>query len=233
MELDERYKKILDLDSIYSQVSNQYPAGSETRELLDSLYVIYQAISSTVGGVIIADLQGMITFVNPALLRMFGYETKEAMIGINAADLFATNEVRRFSDLQLIISISEGRTEEFTARRKDGRTFTVEVAASSIKNMTGHLVGLMASLVNITPRKKVEEDRERLIVKLQDALEKIKTLRGIIPICASCKNIRDDKGYWHKVESYVHNHSEADFSHGICPDCARKLYPDLKLHDDK
>ena len=62
---------------------------------------------------------------------------------------------------------------------------------------------------------------------LQNALSEIKQLRGIIPICASCKKIRDDEGFWHQVESYVSAHTEASFSHGICPDCAKKLYPEL------
>jgi hypothetical protein len=69
--------------------------------------------------------------------------------------------------------------------------------------------------------------RERIIAELQNALSEIKTLRGIVPICASCKKIRDDEGYWHQVESYVRDHSEAEFSHSICPDCAKNLYPDL------
>ena len=66
---------------------------------------------------------------------------------------------------------------------------------------------------------------------LQKAMGEIKTLSGLIPICSSCKKIRDDKGYWQQVEVYVRDHSSADFSHGICPDCARKLYPELKLPD--
>jgi len=65
------------------------------------------------------------------------------------------------------------------------------------------------------------------IHELEKALSHIKTLRGIVPICASCKQIRDDEGYWHQVESYVRDHSEAEFSHSICPDCAKNLYPDL------
>ncbi len=68
--------------------------------------------------------------------------------------------------------------------------------------------------------------RENAIAELQQALAEIKTLSGIIPICASCKKIRDDKGYWSQVEKYVQERSQASFSHGICPDCARKLYPD-------
>ena len=69
--------------------------------------------------------------------------------------------------------------------------------------------------------------RERIIGELEDALAEIKTLRGIVPICTSCKKIRDDGGYWHQVESYVRDHSEAEFSHSICPECAKNLYPDL------
>ncbi len=74
--------------------------------------------------------------------------------------------------------------------------------------------------------KKAEEKQRNLVVNLSDALAKIKTLSGILPICASCKKIRDDRGYWNQVEAYVRDHSEAEFSHSICPDCAIKLYPD-------
>jgi len=63
--------------------------------------------------------------------------------------------------------------------------------------------------------------------KLEEALAKVKTLSGLLPICASCKKIRDDKGYWNQIEGYIRDHSEAQFSHGICPECAKKLYPEL------
>lgn len=62
--------------------------------------------------------------------------------------------------------------------------------------------------------------------ELQDALSKVKLLGGLLPICASCKKIRDDKGYWQQIEAYIRDHSEAEFSHGICPECARTLYPE-------
>ncbi|MDD5759108.1 MAG: response regulator [Desulfobulbaceae bacterium] len=71
-----------------------------------------------------------------------------------------------------------------------------------------------------------QAERETLLLELQAALEKVKLLSGFLPICASCKKIRDDSGYWQQIESYIRDHSEAEFSHGICPDCARKLYPD-------
>ncbi|MBU1168411.1 MAG: hypothetical protein KKD44_02495 [Proteobacteria bacterium] len=85
---------------------------------------------------------------------------------------------------------------------------------------------------DITERKKKEEDMKELVSKLHKAIEEIKTLRGILPICANCKKIRDDKGYWTQIESYIQDHLEVEFSHGICPDCAEELYPDL-LEDDK
>ena len=67
---------------------------------------------------------------------------------------------------------------------------------------------------------------------LQKTLAEVKTLRGFLPICAYCKNIRDDKGYWNKIESYIHKHSEAEFSHGICPECAKKHFPEMNLYDE-
>ena len=70
-------------------------------------------------------------------------------------------------------------------------------------------------------------EREALIARLEKALQEIKTLSGLLPICASCKSIRDEKGEWHLFEEYIKSHSEADFSHGICPACARRLYPEV------
>jgi energy-coupling factor transporter transmembrane protein EcfT len=78
---------------------------------------------------------------------------------------------------------------------------------------------------------KAAKERENIILELQDALAEVTTLRGIIPICSSCKKVRDDKGYWNQIESYIRDHSEADFTHSICPECAKELYPDLKIYD--
>lgn len=80
---------------------------------------------------------------------------------------------------------------------------------------------------DITERKTIEKEREELIADLRSAISEIKQLRGIIPICASCKNIRNDKGAWMQIEAYIQKHSEAKFSHGICPECSKKLYPEL------
>ena len=73
-----------------------------------------------------------------------------------------------------------------------------------------------------------QREKEAVIVEFQDALANVKRLSGLLPICASCKKIRDDEGYWHQVEVYIHTHTEVDFSHSICPDCTQKLYPSLR-----
>ena len=77
----------------------------------------------------------------------------------------------------------------------------------------------------IIERKRSERKMEQLIKDLKTALTNVKRLRGLIPICANCKKVRDDEGYWKEVESYIHEHSVAEFTHGICPDCMKKLYP--------
>ena len=76
-------------------------------------------------------------------------------------------------------------------------------------------------------RKEAEAEQERLICELKEALARVKALSGLLPICSSCKNIRDDKGYWNRLEVYLEEHSSATLTHGICPECARRLYPDI------
>jgi hypothetical protein len=82
----------------------------------------------------------------------------------------------------------------------------------------------------------LRKEHEELLdekVNLEKALKQIKTLHGLLPMCASCKKIRDDSGYWKQIEAYLYEHSDAKFSHGICPDCAKELYPDIKIYNDE
>lgn len=85
-------------------------------------------------------------------------------------------------------------------------------------------------VLEIEERKRTEAEKEQLIAQLQKAMQEVKVLSGFLPICASCKKIRDDSGYWSQIEEYISKHSNALFSHGICPDCVKKLYPDF--HDE-
>lgn len=192
----------------------------------DALSIVFDAINSSVGGMIITDPEGIIRFANPSFCKMFDYALSE-VVGKNAADLFSAKDVRKFSDVIALVDSSRDDTEEFIVERKEGTSFVVEVSASNVTSVAGDLVGRMASFVDISKRKEIESDREKLIKKLQEARDQIKVLRGILPICASCKKIRDDKGYWNQIESYIKEHSEAEFTHGICPDCAKKLYPEF------
>lgn len=84
----------------------------------------------------------------------------------------------------------------------------------------------------VTAHERAEQEKERLIGELQGALNEIKTLRGVVPICSSCKKIRDDQGFWNQIETYIRDHSEAEFSHGLCPDCAKTLYPGVNFPED-
>lgn len=86
----------------------------------------------------------------------------------------------------------------------------------------------LGTLTVVTKEMQAEEDREKLVHELQDALKNLKTLSGLLPICAECKKIRDDDGYWNQIETYISEHADVDFSHGICPDCASRFYQGLE-----
>ena len=80
-------------------------------------------------------------------------------------------------------------------------------------------------------RERFQIEREELIGELQKALDRVKLLSGLLPICTECKKVRDDQGYWSQIESFIRDHSEAEFTHSLCPGCAKKLYPDMDLDD--
>ena len=104
----------------------------------------------------------------------------------------------------------------------DGRYF--EGTAGKLYDSEGNVVGAIETVRDITAMKRAEQERERLISELQDALANVRTLKGLLPICSACKKIRDDKGYWTRIEAYIKRHAEVDFSHSLCPECAEKLY---------
>jgi PAS domain S-box-containing protein len=101
--------------------------------------------------------------------------------------------------------------------------------AARLFDAQGNVVGAIQSVRDITAAKRTEQERERLIVELQEALAEVRTLSGLLPICAQCKKIRDDRGYWNQIEVYLRDHTDANFSHGVCPDCADDLYPGLDI----
>jgi PAS domain S-box-containing protein len=96
-----------------------------------------------------------------------------------------------------------------------------------IKDDNGNIIGILGINKDITGIKLLQEEREKLIKDLQNALGRIKLVSGLLPICTSCKKIRDDKGYWNKLESYMERHSSVEFSHSVCPECLKKAHPSI------
>jgi sensor domain CHASE-containing protein len=130
--------------------------------------------------------------------------------------------------------LSIRKTGDVSVRLSSHRSDEIGILTSEFDNMLEQIEKKSLALEemnerlqkDISKRKQVENEREKLITELQTALSEIKTLRGILPLCSHCKKIRDDKGYWEKVDVYIHKYSEADISHSICPDCLIKYYPE-------
>jgi len=157
--------------------------------------------------IIIVDRNGVVRFANPAAEALFGRKAEE-LIG----ELFG-------------FPLTAGEATEIDIIRRDGGTRMAEVRVVEM-NWEGKSTYL-TSVHDITERKQAEEERKKMILQLQDALEKVKTLSGLLPICSFCKRIRDDNGYWNKIETYIEAHSEAEFSHSMCQECASKYYPEI------
>ena len=92
---------------------------------------------------------------------------------------------------------------------------------------SGQPLYYISQIQDITARKQAQREREELIDQLREALDSVKVLQGLLPICAGCKKIRDDGGYWNEMEVYIQQHTNAHFSHGICPHCVQQFYPEL------
>jgi PAS domain S-box-containing protein len=179
-------------------------------------------------GYLEVDLVGNFTFVNQSECRNLGY-TSEELIGMTyrqytdgttAKKLYQTfNGVFRTGIPVKILDVE--------VIRKDGTKAFNEISVSLIKDSEGKPIGFRGISRDVTERKRMEVERDKLIHDLQDALANVKMLRGLLPICSYCKKIRDDKGYWNQIESYIRDHSDAEFTHGMCPECLEKHYPDL------
>lgn len=133
--------------------------------------------------------------------------------------------------LDMSVNHAHAGTEEFYAvmvRDVTARVAALKVLRQAKEELEKRVKERTAALEATNQQLEVEvAQRVKLIEELQSALSQIKTLSGLLPICAACKKIRDDTGYWSQIEVYIRDHSDAEFSHGICPDCVRELYPEL------
>lgn len=173
--------------------------------------------------------EGVFEDINQAAIEFTGY-SREEIIGKNAKELKLWPE---FTDREkLIDQINEKGAvlnQEALLQNKEGGL--KEALISAVKVSLHGKPYLVFVIMDISERIKAEKEQKALIRQLLDALDNIKTLKGMLPICANCKKIRDDTGYWNQIEAYIEKHSDALFSHGICPECAEELYgKQLKSH---
>jgi len=124
-------------------------------------------------------------------------------------------------------AVSSSRTE-YRMRHKDGHDCWVDDSRRLVRDVTDTPTTLVGVWIDITERKRAEAERARLATELQASQAEVKVLSGLLPICASCKKIRDEQDRWHPLETYIQNRSEAHFTHGLCPKCVRTLYPALE-----
>ena len=185
--------------------------------------MLYRGLmDASLDGIAIIGQDHRIREVNRRFARMLGY-TMDEMLRLRTWDwegVMTESKIRaKFSDLS-----KTKTTFETCHRRKDGTVYDAEVTACGTK--MGKESVILTITRDITERKQRETEMKNMILQLQEATKNVKILKGLLPICSSCKKIRDDQGYWKQIETYISDHSDVEFSHSICRECAKKLYGD-------
>jgi len=169
---------------------------------------------------ILLNFGGEIVTINEATLNALGY-TESELLG-KPFSILTDNETP-FIPRILWEPLNNQR---FTMQTKHGRSIPVLLSSIPLCEEE-QCSGIVCVAKDISELKRTEKQREAVIVELREALDKVNTLKGLIPICSACKKIRDDQGYWHQLEVYIRDHSDAEFSHGMCEECAKEFYPDF------
>ena len=174
---------------------------------------------------------GRIVEVNEGFLNISGF-TRPELFGYTTLGLHLWDKSEdRAAVVSELSRTGKVHGREVIFRKKSGDMITGLLNAD-VLSINGERC-ILSSISDVTEKKRAATEREKLIEKLQEALVRVKQLSGLLPICAHCKKIRDDKGYWKKLETYIQDHSEAEFSHGICPECGKKLYPEFFRGEDE
>ena len=169
--------------------------------------------------------EGRFIDINDQWLRIMGY-VREEMIGRTAYELTIwTNHHAREKMIQKLTRQGFLHEELVWLRTKGGKIKDILWSAKIIRHNDHDVILSLA--YDFTERKQTVEEREKLIIELEKALAEVKKLSGLLPICAHCKKIRNDEGYWEQIEIFIKERSDADFSHSVCPACVNKLYPEL------
>lgn len=171
--------------------------------------------------------EGIFKYVNEKLAEILGYTIEEMIHKMGPKDVVFPEDLPMLEEniRRRISGEIKSLNYEFRIVTKNKDIRNVEIY-SSLTIYKGER-SIIGTFLDITDRKQAQEERERLILELKEALSQVKTLSGLLPICASCKKIRNDKGHWEQMEAYIRDHSEAKFSHGLCPECAIRLYPEV------
>jgi PAS domain S-box-containing protein len=193
----------------------------------EKLRQLSRAVEQSPASIVITNPAGDIEYANPKFINVTGYTLAE-ILGKNPR-ILKSGEISPETYRELWQTITAGKEwrGEFHNKKKNGELYWESASISPIRDRAGRVTHYVAVKEDITARKQNEAEHDQLIQDLHDALANVKSLSGLLPICAGCKKIRDDKGYWSQVESYIQKHSDATFTHGLCPDCIKKLYPDL------
>jgi PAS domain S-box-containing protein len=174
---------------------------------------------------------GTVSSWNKSAERVYGYRAGE-IIGRNISLLYSDERLEELVDTVERIKRGDHLGCFETARvRKGGREIPMCVTISPMVTAEGKVTGGSVIARDITSRRRNEVERTKLIEDLTEALNESRTLTGLIPICACCKNIRDTQGDWHQMEAYISDHSEAVFSHGICPGCFKDARAEMGRHE--
>lgn len=205
-------------------MSKDISQGEEAEQrLTDVMDLRRLLVDQSRDGIVVLDQDGKVVEANKQYARMLGYSPEE-VLQLHVWDWevqFPKEQVK-----EMIRTVDHtGDHFETRHRRKDGTFYDVEISTNGIVRQGRKRIFCVCR--DITERKRLEREREELISELQDALGEIKALRGILPLCSYCKKIRDDKGFWEQVDVYLTKYAQAEFSHGICPECFKKHFPDL------
>ncbi len=200
-----------------------------TQQALKESEAKYRRIFENIhDGYIETSMNGIILEASPSMEKILGY-TRYDLVG-NSSEIVYMDPGRRPELINHLLKHGWLNDYEVGMRSKNGEDIICSINSKLLYGENGKPLKIVTTLRDITRRKAAEDERERLILELKQALTKVKTLSGLLPICSYCKNVRDDKGYWTEVEAYVSDHSGAEFTHSICPDCMKKEMQ--KIHNN-
>ena len=237
------------------KIYEMLPIGPDLISAIYSISVTYSAmnmnpaaLSSANDALEMAEKNGSLIYQSASMMELSTiYEKlgnyKEALkyskMAQAVSDSISQQSVgQRTSDMEAVYNLAKANDDMSNLKQRIKYDAQIRYFFMGSSLLLFLVVGLLTSLymqkkrherkleIEIAARKKTEEELNQSVAQLQRSLVEVKTLSGLLPICSSCKKIRSDKGYWEHLEKYIQTHSDAKFTHGICPECMQKLYPE-------